>query len=58
MRVHLEYTLINGEVWLPKSMTFSVSARVALLKGIRMEGDSAFSGYKKFSVDSRIVSNN
>ena len=58
MRVHVEYTYVNGEVWLPKSMTFSVSARIALFKGIRMEGDSAFSNYKKFSVDSRIVSNN
>ena len=56
MRVHLEYTYINGEVWLPKHMTFSASGRV-LFKGLRMEGDSAYSDYKKFSVDSRIVSN-
>jgi hypothetical protein len=58
MRVHVEYTYVNGEVWLPKSMTFSVSGRIALFKGIHMEGDSAFSNYKKFSVDSRIASNN
>jgi hypothetical protein len=56
MRVHVEYTYVNGEVWLPKSMTFSVSARIALFKGIHMEGNSAFSDYKKFSVDSRMVS--
>jgi hypothetical protein len=56
MRVHLEYTYINGEVWLPKHMAFSASGRV-LFKGLRMEGDSAYSDYKKFSVDSRIVSN-
>jgi len=56
MRVHLEYTHINGEVWLPKHMTFSASGRV-LFKGLRMEGDSAFSDYRKFSFDSRLVSN-
>jgi len=56
MRVHVECTYVNGEVWLPKRMTFSASARIALLKGLRMEGESDYSDYKKFSVDSRIVS--
>jgi hypothetical protein len=56
MRVHVEYTYVNEEVWLPKSMAFSASGRIALFKGIRLEGDSSFSNYKKFSVDSRIVS--
>ena len=54
-RVHLEYTYVNGEVWLPKHITFSASGRV-LFKGLSMEGDSAYSDYRRFSVDSRIVS--
>ncbi len=56
MHIHMEYAYVNNEVWLPKRMTFSVSGRIALLKGFRMDGDSAFSNYKKFSVESRIVS--
>jgi hypothetical protein len=55
MRLHMEYTWVNHEIWLPKRMTFSASARIALFKGIRMEGESAFREYKKFSVESRIV---
>jgi len=56
MRLHMEYTYVNHEVWLPKLMTFSASARIALFKGLHVEGDSAFSDYRKFSVDSRILS--
>ena len=55
MRFHMEYTFVNHEIWLPKRMTFSASARIALFKGIHIEADSAFSDYKKFSVDSRVV---
>jgi len=54
-RVHVEYTYVNGEVWLPKRESFSVSGRILLVKGLREEGDSAYSNYKKFSADSRIV---
>jgi uncharacterized protein YjhX (UPF0386 family) len=54
-RVHVEFTYVNGEVWLPKHMSFRVSGRLLLLKGLREEGDAVFSGYKKFSADSRIV---
>jgi len=55
-RVQVEYTYVNGEIWLPKRMSFSVSGRILLLKGLREEGDSAYSGYQKFSTDSRVVS--
>jgi hypothetical protein len=56
-RVHVEYTYVNGEVWLPKRETFSVSGRILLVKGVHEEGDSAYSNYRKFSADSRIVEN-
>ena len=55
MRFHMEFTYVNGEVWLPKHATFSASARIALFKGLRMEGDFTFRDYKKFSVESRVV---
>lgn len=54
-RIHVEYTHVNGEVWLPKSESFSVTGRIMLVKGLREEGDSAYSNYKKFSADSRII---
>ncbi|HYW48583.1 MAG TPA: hypothetical protein VE959_37310 [Bryobacteraceae bacterium] len=54
-RIHVEYTYVNGEIWLPKRQTFSVSGRIMLLKGLHTEGDSAYSNYKKFAADSRIV---
>jgi hypothetical protein len=56
-RVHVEYTYVNGEVWLPKRESFSVSGRILLVKGLHEEGDSTYSNYKKFSADSRIIDN-
>ena len=55
-RVHVEYTYVNGEVWLPKRESFTASARILLVKGFHQEGDNTFSNYKKFTADSRIVS--
>src|SRR5215467_9803189 len=54
-RIHVEYTYVNGEVWLPKRETFTASARLLLLKGFHQEGDSTFTNYKKFTTDSRII---
>lgn len=56
-RIHVEYTYVNGEVWLPKRETFTASARLLLLKGFHQEGDSTFTNYKKFTIDSRIIDN-
>ena len=54
-RIHMEYTYVNGEAWLPKRETFSASARLLLLKGFHEEGESTFTNYKKFTTDSRII---
>jgi hypothetical protein len=54
-RLHVEYTYVNNEVWLPRSQTFRVSGRIMLVKALHEEGDSVYSDYKKFSADSRIV---
>jgi hypothetical protein len=54
-RVMLEQTRVNDEVWLPKHMTFKVDARVALLKGVNVDGEQNFSDYKKFSASSKII---
>jgi hypothetical protein len=42
---------VNNEVWLPEKVTWTASARVLLLKSLRLRGVSEFSGYRKFTVD-------
>jgi hypothetical protein len=42
---------VNNEVWLPAQVTWTASARVALLKRLRLRGVAEFSGYRKFTVD-------
>jgi hypothetical protein len=42
---------VNNEVWLPAQVTWTASARVLLLKQLRLRGVSDYSGYRKFSVD-------
>ncbi len=54
-RFRVEFTRVNGEVWLAKRMSYRVTGRI-LVKGLRQEGESTYSGYKKFSADSRLVS--
>ncbi len=54
--LHVENTRINDEVWLPKHVWFTGDARLLLVKGMKVATDIAFTNYKKFSADSRIVS--
>lgn len=51
----LEQTRINDEVWLPRHLTFKVDARLALVKGFRLDGEESFRDYRKFRTSSRIV---
>ena len=41
---------VNGEEWLPASAEYTASARVMLLRRLRVGGTSTFSDYRKFSV--------
>lgn len=54
-RVMLEQTRVNDEVWLPSHVTIKLDARLALLKGIRIEDEQTYRDYKKFRVDAKIV---
>jgi hypothetical protein len=51
----LEQTPASENVWLPKRISLSGSARILLVKGINMMLDYTYSNYRKFSVDSRVV---
>jgi hypothetical protein len=55
---HLSYELmrVNDELWVPKEVSLKASARLVLLKKVRVEEEITFSDYRKFQTDSRIVS--
>ncbi|HEY6336948.1 MAG TPA: hypothetical protein VIW68_00500 [Candidatus Sulfotelmatobacter sp.] len=54
-RVVLEQTRVNDEVWLPRHVTFKLDARVALLKGYKMDGEQTYRDYRKFRASAKIV---
>ncbi len=54
-RMTFEQVRVNDEVWLPKSVTFRLGARVMLVSSIRAEVDLTFKNYRKFQSDSRIT---
>jgi hypothetical protein len=54
-RVTFEETRVNDEVWLPKRISVSLSARLMLVAGTRAEIEIAFSNFRKFQADSRLV---
>lgn len=55
-RLNVQMTRVNDEVWLPKRIEVKASARLALVKKFNIEADTSFSNYRKFQVESRVVS--
>jgi hypothetical protein len=51
-----EQTVVSPELWLPKRLFMSGNGRVALLKHLVEDQEIQWSNYKKFSVESKIVS--
>jgi hypothetical protein len=49
-RVILEQTYVNNEVWLPTYEEVHIDVRVLLVKGIKVDGTTRYSDYKKFNV--------
>jgi len=54
-RVVMEQTRVNDEVWLPGHVAFKIDARVALVKGFKVDGEQTFRDYKKFRTSAKIV---
>jgi hypothetical protein len=50
-RIILEQTYVNNEVWLPTYEEVHIDVRVLLLKGIKVDGTTRYSDYKKFNVE-------
>ena len=42
---------VNNEAWLPMQVTWTASARVLLVRRLRLRGVAEFSNYRKFTVD-------
>ena len=55
-RLHVEYEKVNNEAWFPRLATIQFAGRALLVIGIHADGDYTFRDYKKFQVDSRMVS--
>jgi hypothetical protein len=53
--IHFEQTRVNEEIWLPRHVSVSVSARVALMMNAAIEQETTFSNYRKFTTDSRLL---
>jgi hypothetical protein len=51
-----EQTRVNDEVWLPKREFSSGTGRLGLVKKIAMEQELTWSNYRKFQVESKVVS--
>jgi hypothetical protein len=51
-----EQTRVNDEVWLPKRQWMRGAGRIGLLKKLAMEEEITWSNYRKFQVESKIVS--
>ncbi len=45
---------VNNEIWLPAESHFSGTGRILVLKGFRVDVETVYSEYKKFSVETRV----
>jgi hypothetical protein len=48
---------INNEIWLPSMSRLTGSGKVLLFKGLRIDQETIFSDYKKFSVETSVEYN-
>ena len=55
-RVEFQQARVNDGVWLPRRISVSIDARLALVKKLRREQDITYRNYRKFQADSRVVS--
>jgi len=54
-KMSFEQTEVNSELWLPKRLLLNGTGRIGLVKRLAEDVEIEWSNYKKFSVDSRIV---
>jgi hypothetical protein len=54
-RLTFEQTEVNSELWLPKRLLLNGSGRIGLIKRLAQDEEIEWSNYRKFSVDSKIL---
>jgi hypothetical protein len=54
-RLVFEQTRVGGELWLPKRMYMKGAGRLGLIVKIAMDEEIAWSDYRRFQVDSKVV---
>ena len=54
-KMTFEQTEVNSELWFPKRLLLTGSGRVGLIKRLAQDVEVEWSNYRKFSVDSKIV---
>jgi hypothetical protein len=54
-KLTFEQTEVSSDLWLPKRLFLTGSGRVGLVKRLAQDQEIQWSNYKKFSVDSKIV---
>lgn len=54
---HISYEMqhVNDDLWVPKQVTLTASARFALVKKVNVSQKVTFSDYRRFQTDSRII---
>jgi|SRR5262245_22549542 len=55
-QLEVEQTRVNEEVWLPKRVSLSASARIGLVKKLNVQQELTFKNFRKFQSDSSVVS--
>ena len=53
--IRFEQTHVNDEVWLPRRISVTASARLGVFKKLRVEEETTYRNYRKFQTDSRLV---
>jgi len=55
--VRIDETRVNDEVWLPRWISITASARIGLFKQLRVQQETTYRNFRKFQTDSRMVEN-
>lgn len=55
--IQIDETRVNYEVWLPRWISITASARLGIFKQLRVQQDTTYKNFRKFQTDSRIVEN-
>jgi hypothetical protein len=53
--IAIDETRVNDEVWLPRWISVTASARLGIFKQLRLQEETTYKNFRKFQTDSRMV---